>query len=172
MAYTLKLKWRPGRESISIPLQNLREMLKSKDLSKIAELAIDKTEVMKRRFRHCATRALMILRNYKGRTKRVGRQQVSSMILMTALRRISEDFSILKEARREVLEDLMDIGHAEEVMRRIEEKKISLKEVTTQSPSPFSFNLVAQGYLDILKMEDRIAFLKRMHEVVMQKIQK
>ena len=38
--------------------------------------------------------------------------------------------------------------------------------------SPFSFNLVAQGYLDILKMEDRIAFLKRMHEVVMQKIQK
>ena len=94
------------------------------------------------------------------------------MILMTALRRISEDFSILKEARREVLEDLMDIGHAEEVMRRIEEKKISLKEVTTQSPSPFSFNLVAQGYLDILKMEDRIAFLKRMHEVVMQKIQK
>ena len=147
-------------------------MLKSKDLRKIAELAIDKTEVMKRRFRHCATRALMILRNYKGRTKRVGRQQVSSMILMTALRRISEDFSILKEARREVLEDLMDIGHAEEVMRRIEEKKISLKEVTTQSPSPFSFNLVAQGYLDILKMEDRIAFLKRMHEVVMQKIQK
>ncbi|HLE03857.1 MAG TPA: hypothetical protein VI729_04485 [Anaerolineales bacterium] len=38
MAYTLKLKWRPGRESISIPLQNLREMLKSQPEQVLEEL--------------------------------------------------------------------------------------------------------------------------------------
>ena len=37
--------------------------LKAKDLDKIMEIALEKTEVLKRRFRHCATRSLMILRS-------------------------------------------------------------------------------------------------------------
>ena len=58
----------------------------------------------------------MILRHYKGREKSVGKQQVSSMLLINAVKRISNDFPILKEARREVMEDLMDIEHAKWVM--------------------------------------------------------
>ncbi|MFC1769162.1 ATP-dependent helicase, partial [Nanoarchaeota archaeon] len=73
------------------------KLLKSSELRKVAENAIEQSEVLKRRFRQCAERSLMILRNYKGRTKRVGRQQVSSMILFSAVKRISNDFSILKE---------------------------------------------------------------------------
>jgi len=92
------------------------KLIKSKDFRKILDMAIDRSEVLKRRFRHCAMRALMILRTYKGRTKRVGRQQVSSQILISAVRRISPNFSILKEARREVLEDLMDIDNAKKVI--------------------------------------------------------
>lgn len=114
----------------------------------------------------------MILRNYKGREKRVGRQQVSSMILMSAIKRISNDFSILKEARREVLEDLMDIDNAEKIIKEIEDGKIKIKQVATNMPSPFAFNLVLQGYLDVLKMEDRIEFIKRMHSYVLAKINK
>ena len=41
------------------------------------EMAIEKTEVLNRRFRHCAERSLMILKNYKGKKKYVGRQQVN-----------------------------------------------------------------------------------------------
>ena len=55
---------------------------------------------------------LMILRSYKGHQKRVGRQQVSSMILLSAVKRISADFTILKEAKREVLTALRITGHA------------------------------------------------------------
>ena len=146
------------------------QALKSKNLRKNLELAIDKTEVFKRRFRHCAGRALMILRNYKGKTKNVGRQQVSSMILISALKRISNDFSILKEARREVLEDLMDIENTTKILERIEQGKIELKAVFTKIPSPFSFNIVLQGHMDILKMEDKTEFLKKMHELVLAKI--
>ena len=58
------------------------KLIKSKELRKVMDQAIDRTEVLNRRFRHCANRALMILRTYKGKTKRVGRQQVKSMILM------------------------------------------------------------------------------------------
>ncbi len=147
-------------------------LIKSSELRKIMDLAIENSEVLKRRFRHCATRALMILRRYKGREKHIGRQQVSSMILMNALKRISNDFSILKEARREVLEDLMDIDSAALILKGIEEGKIKIKQIATNMPSPFAFNLVLQGYLDVLKMEDRIEFIKRMHSYVLAKINK
>ena len=133
-------------------------------------MAIDRTEVLKRRFRHCAGRALMILRSYKGRIKRVGRQQVSSMILMNAVKRISNDFSILKEARREVLEDLMDIENTKKIIEAIEAKKIKLEEIHTNVPSPFAFNLVAQGITDVMKIEERVEFIRRMHQNVLAKI--
>ena len=158
--------------SSSKPINALRalEALKSKELRKVLEYTIERTEVFKRRFRHCAIRSLMILKVYKGRHKRVGRQQVSSMILISALKRISNDFSILKEARREVLEDLMDIDHTIEIIKEIETGKIKLKAIFTEIPSPLSFNLVLQGHLDILKIEDKVEFLKRMHNEVLAKI--
>lgn len=144
--------------------------VKSEDLRKIMALALDKTEVLKRRFRHCATRALMILRTYKGREKTVGKQQVSSMLLINAVKRISNDFPILKEARREVLEDLMDIDHAKWILEQVENKKIKIKEIFTDLPSPFAFNLIVQGYTDIMRIEDKQEFLKRMHNMILAKI--
>jgi ATP-dependent Lhr-like helicase len=145
-------------------------LLNSKELRRVLELAIDQTEVLKRRFRHCATRSLMILRNYKGQTKRVGRQQVSSMILLSAVKRISEQFIILKEARREVLEDLMDVDNATKILKMVEDQKIKVKELNTLIPSPFALNLVMQGFTDVLKVDDKIEFLKKMHKMVLAKI--
>ena len=145
-------------------------MLRSDKIDLLSRIAIDKSEILKRRFRHCAGRALMILRNYKGKRKRVGRQQVSSMILISAVRRISDDFPILKEARREVLEDLMDLKNAKKIVRHIEDGKIKLKEISHTIPSPFAFNLIIQGFADILKIEDRMEFLRRMQQQVKLKI--
>ncbi|NQV08735.1 hypothetical protein HQ529_02680 [Candidatus Woesearchaeota archaeon] len=146
------------------------DVLKSEKLDMLLNASLEKTEVLKRRFRHCATRSLMILRNYKGRKKRVGRQQISSQILINAVKKISNDFSILKEARREILEDLMDIENATKIIKDIEGKIIKVEEFHTDIPSPFAFNLVLSGYVDLLKMEDKIDFLKRMHQMVKAKI--
>jgi len=145
-------------------------LIKSKDLRKIAEMSLDKTEVLARRFRHCATRALMILRTYMGNRKSVGRQQMSSRLLINSVRRISEDFPILKEARREILEDLMDIKNSEKIIEHIEHKRITITEIQTDMPSPFAFNIITMGYTDIMKMEDKSAFLRRMHDMVKAKI--
>lgn len=146
------------------------KLLKSEELRKVLELAIEKTEILKRRFRHCAARALMILRTYKGQTKRVGKQQVSSMILWSALKRINENFSIIREAKREVLEDLMDIENAVKVVKWTEDNDVIVKEISTTIPSPFAFQLILQGYVDVMKMEDKIEFARRMHNLVMAKI--
>jgi ATP-dependent Lhr-like helicase len=156
--------------SKQISLGNVFKVLKASKIETVMGIALEKTEVLKRRFRHCATRSLMILRNYGGRSKTVGRQAVSSMILLTALKRINPDFFVIKEAKREVLEDLMDIKNTKLVVEGIEKGDIKVKEVSTNVPSPFAFNLVLQGYVDILRIEDKIEFLKRMHSQVLAKI--
>ncbi|MBW2963231.1 hypothetical protein KY306_00445 [Candidatus Woesearchaeota archaeon] len=115
-------------------------------------------------------RSLMILRQYKGHVKRVGKQAVSSKILMSAVKRIDPNFTILKEARREVLEDLMDFANTQLILNQVADNKIKVKETFTQIPSPFAFNLISQGIGDVIKIEEKQEFLKRMHQMVLAKI--
>jgi ATP-dependent Lhr-like helicase len=143
---------------------------KPEAIKEVLDEAVDKTEVFKRRFRHCATRSLMILRSYKGISKSVGKQQVKSDFLLNAVKKISTDFPILKETKREIMEDLMDIKNAEQVLRWMKEGKVKIESIVSDVPSPFSFNLITQGHADLMKMEDKIEFLKRMHERVLERI--
>jgi len=139
----------------------------SENIDEILKEAIDRTEILKRRFRHCATRGLMILRSYKGKTKSVGRQQMKSEMLMHAVRKISQEFPILKEARREVMEDVMDVANAKKVLDWLHR----VKHVNVKVPSPFALNLIMQGYADLIKIEDKLEFLKRMYDAI-KKMQK
>ena len=154
----------------SLNIDKAIKELKSKNLREILEEAIGHTDILTRRFRHCASRALMILRNYKGRTRSVGKQQVKSHFLLHAVKKISKDFPILREARREVLEDLMDINNAKLVLSLIEDKKIEIKIKDTKLPSPFALNLILQGHSDLIRIEDKQDFLKRMHELHLEEI--
>ena len=158
------------KQSKNIQVDRVLKTLAEEDLYDVMQKALEKTEVLKRRFRHCAARSLMILRNYKGNTKSVSRQQLSSRLLISAVRDIDEDFIILREARREVLEDLMDINHAEEILQGIDDGEIQISQYSTRIPSPFSFNLVSMGYTDVMKMDDKKEFLQRMHNYVLAKI--
>jgi ATP-dependent Lhr-like helicase len=153
-------------ESLDIE-RALRVLKDSKDneLKKILSEAIEKTDILTRRFRHCASRSLMILRNYKGKSRSVGKQQVKSHFLLHSVKKISKDFPILREARREVLEDLMDIQNTELVLSWIKSGKVSVKIKDVKLPSPFSMNLILQGHSDLIRIEDKQDFLKRMHEL-------
>jgi len=129
--------------------------LKAKDLRKILDESIENTEILKRRFRHAAARGLMILRDYKWKVKSVVRQQMSSHFLLAAVNKKTKDFPILKEARREVLEDLMDIERTKEVLRKVESREIRIEKKNTTAVSPFALNLIMQGHGDIIKIEDK-----------------
>ena len=146
------------------------ELLNSADFNTILEQAIEHSEVLSRRFRHCAARSLMILRDYMGRRKNAGRMQVGSKILFNAVKRISNNFPILKEARREVMEDVMDYPHAQWVIDQIRDGMMTVEEAATTIPSPFAFGLIMEGYSDIIRIEDKQEFLRRMHQVVLTKI--
>jgi len=146
------------------------EYLKAENIEEVLKEAIDRTDVLARRFRHCAARSLMILRNYKGHRKTVGKQQMKSHFLLAAVKKITNEFPILREARREVFEDLMDIENTKVVLRDIEKGKIKIKILETKLPSPFALNLILQGHTDLIRIEDKQAFLKRMHELHIQNI--
>ncbi len=146
------------------------EELKSENLDEIISHAIEKTDILARRFRHCASRSLMIIRNYKGQTKSVGKQQMKSHFLLAAVKKISNKFPILNEARREVKQDLMDIENAKKVLDWIRKNKIQIKVKDVKLPSPFNLNLILQGHTDLIRIEDKQEFLKRMHELHMKLI--
>ena len=112
----------------------------------------------------------MTLRKYKGESKSVGRQQVRGKILLKFVQGMDEDFSILKEARREAMEDYMDVKNALKVIKIVDSGELEIKTIDTVIPSPFAFNLVSQGYLDILNQNDKNEFTKRMHQAIVEQI--
>jgi len=151
-------------------IEKVMNFIKPENVEEILKEAIERTDVLARRFRHCAARSLMILRNYKGRTKSVGKQNMKSHFVLAAVKKISSEFPILREARREVLEDLMDIENAKLVLEWIKEGRVKVKIREVDIPSPFALGIIMQGQSDIIKIEDKQAFLKRMHELHMKKI--
>ena len=146
-------------------LEKVMNFIKPENLEEILKEAIEKSDVLARRFRHCATRSLMILRNYKGVKRSVGKQQMKSHFLISAVRKISSEFPILREARREVLQDLMDIENCKLVVQWIKEGRVKLKIRDTELPSPFALGIIMQGQSDMIRIEDKQAFLKRMQEL-------
>lgn len=113
----------------------------------------------------------MILRSYKGRSKTVGKQQMKSHFLINAVKKITNEFPILREARREVLEDLMDIENAKQVIYWLKKKRTKIKLQETSIPSPFALNLIVQGHTDLIRIEDKQSFLRRMHQEHLKKIE-
>lgn len=150
-------------------LESFRE-LTPENFRNILTQSLSKTETLASRFRHCAGRSLMTLRRYKGKSKSVGRQQVRGKILLKFVEEIDDNFPILSEARRETLEDYMDVENAEKVIQWIANEEMEIKVINTIIPTPFAFNLVSQGYLDVLNQNDKAEFTKRMHKAVLDKI--
>jgi ATP-dependent Lhr-like helicase len=140
-------------------------------LGEILKEAIEKTQLLKRRFRHCAGRSLMILRQYKGRKKSAGVQQLRSRFILGAVRKISQEFPILKEAKREILEDVMDLKNAKKVIRWIKNNKMEIKFVNNRLPSPFAINLIMQARYDLIKIENKMEFLKRIHKEIEKQVE-
>ncbi len=146
------------------------ELFRSDAIRSSLACAIRRSEMVRRRFRHCCGRALMILKNYKGNSISVRRQQVSSQILLSLCERLDR-FPVLEETYREVMEDLMDVQNAERVAREIEEGRRKICFLTRQEvPSPFSHNLLVRGSSDVLVMADRKEMLRSLYDSVMSKI--
>ncbi len=153
-----------------IELEEIVGLVKSYDLEELLRRAVRNTELFKQRFRHCATRSFMVLRNYRGHEVSVGRQQLRSQKVLDWLHEL-EDFPVVKETYNEILNDVMDVRHAREVLEGIESGQFHVATSSWSNvPSPLAHNVVLLGISDIVLMEDRSALLRELHRQVLKKV--
>ena len=128
------------------------------------------TEMMKRKFRHNSTRSFLVLRNYKGYKISVNKQQLNSQTILEALEKIDPNFPIIEETLREIMEDVMDVPKAKEILKRIKSGEIKYIIKEFPIPSPFSHTMLVFGEADIVMMKERRKKLKELHEAIMKKL--
>ena len=159
-----------GRRSLEKAVRKALSLATSEDPERVLKANIRRTELMRRRFRHVAARSFMILRNYKGWKQPVGKQQVNAQILLKAVEAIDPNFPVLAETYREILEDVMDLPKTKQVLEGIRTGAIAYDIIRTPSPSPFAHSMLTFGHADAILMKDRQEYLKRLHRLVMKRI--
>lgn len=153
-----------------IDIAELVKKLTECNLEELLKKSIRRTELMRRRFRHCAARSFLILRNYKGYKISVGRQQANSQVLLRTCEEVDPDFPVVQETYREILEDMLDIARAKEVVNKLKKGKLKIKVIATEVASPFAHNLIVLGEADVVLMEDRKQRLLELHKAIMERI--
>lgn len=162
--------------SLSVPRDRRAEigdLLREVDTSRLEEImrsALRGTELLKRVFRINAVRSLMILRNYKGRTKSGRRQQMSSDMLVNYSLDL-DGFAVSEETFREILYDRLEMDHVETFLRRVQEGEVEVVQMDEESPSPLLFGTATLSASDAVLAEDRSRIIREFHRRVLQEIE-
>lgn len=122
-------------------------------------MGMDRGELLAARFRHVAATALMVLRNPEGARRRVGGLNWVSRRLFPLVQAACPDHPLIREARREVLEDRLDVPGA---LRWLESRPtVCLRRL--DAPSPFTLAWIAPAETEAVRFEPPSQALKRLH---------
>ncbi|WP_435551614.1 ATP-dependent helicase [Natrinema sp. CGMCC1.2065] len=127
------------------------------------------TDLLQRYFRINATRALMILKRYKGYEKSASEQQVSSEMLLGFAEDL-EDFAVIEETYREILADKLNVDEIEDIVAAIDAGELEITRQLLDSPTPRAFGLATLSASDVVLAEDESAALQSFHERVLEEI--
>jgi len=153
-----------------VDLEVVGSLVREDNIEDILKRGIRNTELFKQRFRHCAGRALMVLRNYKGRDISVAKQKRRAEKILETLHGY-DNFPITKETYNEILYQVLDLKHAREVLQDIDDGKVEVVVSDySDTPSPFAHNVVMIGISDVVMMDDRSTLLRQFHQKVLEKV--
>jgi ATP-dependent Lhr-like helicase len=127
------------------------------------------TDHLERYFRINATRALMILKRYKGYKKSASEQQFNADMLLEFANGLDQ-FAVIEETYREILEDKLDVAAIEDALEAIQKGEIDVVHHRVDSPTPRAFGLATLSASDVVLAEDESAVLQAFHERVREKI--
>jgi ATP-dependent Lhr-like helicase len=172
-----------------IKLKGIEKLVTPKTLEPMLKASITSTELFKQRFRHCAMRSFMILRNFRGKEIPVSRQLKHASRLLEALgsgraaaavadeeghgtdQALSDGFPVIEETYNEILHDALDVDNAKAVIEAIVAGKVEVVHVGySDIASPFAHNIVLIGASDMILMEDRSGLLKELRKQVLGRI--
>jgi len=161
--------------SLSMPLNRKVDVLgviediNPADVREDLRASLEGTDLLQRYFRIDATRALMILKRYKGYEKSAAEQQMNSEMLLGFAEDLGE-FAVIEETYREILEDKLNVGAIEDVLAAVEAGEVAVEHVRVRSPSPRAFGLATLMASDVVLAEDESEVLQRFHERVVEEI--
>lgn len=161
--------------TVSMPLNrkvDVAEILRDVRPEEVREdlrAALDGTELLQRYFRIDATRSLMILKRYKGYEKSASEQQVSSEMLLGFAEEL-EDFAVVEETYREIIEDKLAVSAVEDVLAAVQSGDVAVTSNRVDAPSPKAFGLATLMASDVVLAEDESAVLQEFHERVLDEI--
>ena len=131
--------------------------------------ALQGTDLLQRYFRINATRALMILKRYKGYEKSAAEQQVSAEMLLSFAEDLDE-FAVIEETYREIIEDKLNVAAIEEALAALGRGEVEIVTTELDSPTPRAFGLATLLASDVVLAEDESAVLQEFHERVLESI--
>jgi ATP-dependent Lhr-like helicase len=152
-----------------VDLVGLIEDIDPEDVRADLRASLDGTDLLQRYFRINATRSLMILKRYKGYEKSASEQQVNSEMLLGFASDL-DDFAVIEETYREILEDKLHVEGIESVLSDLQSGDIELASYRVDSPSPRAFGLATLMASDVVLAEDESAVLQEFHERVLTEI--
>ena len=141
--------------------ETLARVLDPGHLARDVRAAVARTDLWGRRFRAVAGIGLMLVKNYRGRSRFVGAMQMNARRIWSVLERERPDFPLVRETYRTVIEDDLDVPTALAWLTAAR-GRITLRDL--DAPPPFLFRLVAAGTTDSMLLEERDAFLRRLWE--------
>jgi ATP-dependent Lhr-like helicase len=162
--------------SLSMPLNRkvdvagLLRALDPDDVRETLRAALSGTDLLQRYFRINATRSLMILKRYKGYEKSASEQQVSSEMLLGFAEDL-EEFAVVEETYREIIEDKLNLAGVEAVLEAVRSGDVAVTHRRVDSPSPMAFGLATLVDSDVVLAEDESEVLQRFHERVVEAIE-
>lgn len=155
--------------SMKVNIYKVLMSIREENCEGLLKMAVENTNLLKSIFRINATRSFMILRSYMGRRKSARRQQVSADMLIYFAKKL-DDFAVLKESYREIIEDKFEVENIREILREIQSGEIQVVLKEAETPSPMAFGLASMGTSDVVFAEDKLTLLREFHRRVMDRI--
>jgi ATP-dependent Lhr-like helicase len=152
-----------------VDLAGILRDLDSREVRSLLRESLAETDLLQRYFRINATRSLMILKNYKGHEKSAQKQQVASEMLLGYAEDL-EQFAVIEETYREILEDKLNVAGVATVLDLIAAGEIEVTTTSVDSPTPRAFGLATLAASDVVLAEDESEVLQSFHERVLTEI--
>jgi ATP-dependent Lhr-like helicase len=132
----------PASGKVNLPA--IMRSIREENCEQLLFRSLQNTSLLKSVFRINATRSFMILKSYKGRQKSARHQQFDADMLIGFAGKLDE-FAVLRESFREIIEDRFEVENIKEVLRGLASGEIEVVMKREAMPSPMAFGLATLG---------------------------
>ncbi|QEY33372.1 ligase-associated DNA damage response DEXH box helicase [Synechococcus sp. RSCCF101] len=138
----------------------LEDLLDPGSLESDLEQALNLSELCRRRFRAIAQIAGLIQSGYPGQNRSAGQLQISSALLFDVFQRHEPGNRLLAQARREVLEEQLELPRLREALGRL--GRCTVRHERTPRPGPLAFPLLVERLNNRMSNESVLERVQRL----------